>query len=542
MQNDDPRRYRGTRRAARDRGDARHGADGPPSDDATVDETRLEDADPEDADVEDADVDVDDEALEDEDEDDYDEYDTTRGSGRFFGLTALSTVLPGAGLLPTRRRGFGLALLLGALLLGALVLFYAWRRGFVVAALDLAVRPRVLVALLVATAVGALLWCVGILLTARETAPRGPGAGWRALFAAVCCLLVVAPAATAVRYLTIQHDVVQVLTGGNLISGDDEEVNAWADKPRVNVLLLGSDAADDRVGVRTDSMMVASIDTENGQTVLFSLPRNLEYAPIPKSNPLSTLYPNGYDCGDECLLNGIWTLATDHPELFPGDSNPGLTSTRDVIGEILGLTIDRTLVVDLKGFQSLVDAMGGVDINVKERVCVSCKLVNGRIVFAHGKEQWIELGPQHLDGFHALWYARSRAGSDDFSRMRRQRCVTGAIIDQADPVTLLRNYPDLAKVVKDNLTIDIPTSELPAWAELVGTVQDEGSIRSLPITNKVVKVGDPDYDKIRRLVKAAIDPPEAAATPSPSTPPPTTTSTPTPSEPTDEVQDLAATC
>ncbi|MFW5473550.1 LCP family protein [Knoellia sp. CPCC 206450] len=476
------------------------------------------------------------------DEDDVDEYDTTGGSGRFFGLTALSTVLPGAGLIPTRRRGLGLALVAGALLLGSLVLFYAWRKGFVVAALDLAVRPRILVMLLVATIVGSLLWCAGILLTARETAPRGPGTGRRALFAAVCCLLVLAPAVTAVRYLTIQHDVVQVLTGGNLAGGGSEaEANAWADKPRVNVLLLGSDAGDDRIGVRTDSMMVASIDTENGQTVLFSLPRNLERAPIPSSNPLSKLYPNGYDCGDECLLNGIWTLATDHADLFPGDSNPGLTSTRDVIGEILGLTIDRTLVVNLQGFQSLVDAMGGVDINVKERVCVSCKLVGGRIVFAHGKEQWIELGPQHLDGFHALWYARSRAGSDDFSRMRRQRCVTGAIIDQANPVQLLRNYPDLAKVIKDNLTLDIPTSELPAWAQLVGTVQKDGSIRSLPITNKVVRVANPDYEKIRSLVKSAIEPRDATATPSPSTPPPTT-STPTPSEPTDEVQDLAATC
>ncbi|GGB79613.1 transcriptional regulator [Knoellia flava TL1] len=510
MQNHDPRRNRGTRRA------------------------------------EDTDDSVDDHSDLGHDEDDYDEYDTTGGSGRFFGLTALSTVLPGAGLLGTRRRGFGMALLAGTLLLGALVVFYAWRKGVVVAALDLAVRPRMLVMLLVATVVGALLWCAGILLTARETAPRGPGTGWRALFAAVCCLLVLVPAANAVRYLGIQHDVVGVLTGGNP-EGDDGTASAWADKPRVNVLLLGSDAADSRVGVRTDSMMVASIDTERGDTVLFSLPRNLERVPIPDSNPLSTLYPNGYDCGDECLLNGIWTLATDHSDLFPGNPNPGLTSTRDVIGEILGLTIDRTLVVNLRGFQSLVDAMGGVDIDVKERVCVSCKLVNGRVVFVGDKREWIELGPQRLDGYHALWYARSRAGSDDFSRMRRQRCVAGAIIDQADPVKLLRNYPDLAKVVRRNLTVDIPTSELPAWAELVGTVQDTGSIRSLPITNKVVRVAKPDFDKIRSLVQAAISPTTPSAAPSTSAPAPSPTptrssSTPSPSEPADEVQDLAATC
>lgn len=483
-----------------------------------------------------------------DDFEDFDEYDGREGTGRYFGLTALSTLLPGAGLIPTRRRGLGLVLFLGTLLVGALFLFYAWRKGFVGTALDLAVRPRVLVGLLIATIVGALLWCAGILMTARETAPRGPGAGWRGAFALLCCLLVLAPAAIGVRYLTIQHDVITVLTG----SGDESDANAWADQPRVNVLLLGSDAGDDRIGVRTDSMMVASIDTKTGDTVLFGLPRNLEKVPIPSSNPLSALYPNGYDCGDQCLLNGVWTLATDKaaedPTFFAGDTNPGLTTTRDVIGEILGLKIDRALVVNLRGFQALVNAMGGVEINVKERVCVSCKLVNGRIVFTGGQERWIEPGVQKLDGYHALWYARSRAGSDDFSRMRRQRCVTGAIISQANPLELLRNYPALADVVKNNVTIDIPQSELPAWAQLVSTVQDTGSIRSLPITNKVVKVTNPDYDKIHELVKAAINPESApkpttsAPKPSATTGPSTPENTPSPSEPTDQVEDLAATC
>jgi LCP family protein required for cell wall assembly len=510
----------------------------PPRDDAFEDDL---DDDPGDDRDDDRDVDRD------VDEDGADEHE---GTGRFFGLTALSTLVPGAGLLPTRRRGFGLALLLTALLVGALALFYLWRKGLVVGALDLAVRPRVLVGLVVATVLVALVWCLGILLTALETSPRGAGRGWRAAFAALCCLLIVAPAATAVRYLTIQHDVIQVLTGGNS-AADEATANAWADKPRVNVLLLGSDAGKDRVGVRTDSMMVASIDTDTGNTVLFGLPRNLEKAPIPSSNPLSTLYPHGYDCGDECLLNGMWTLATEHADLFPGNPNPGLTTTRDVIGEILGLDIDRTLVVDLRGFQALVNAMGGVDINVKERVCVRCHLVNGRIEFTTDKQEWIEPGFQHLDGFHALWYARSRAGSDDFSRMRRQRCVTGAILDQANPTELLRRYPALAKVVKNNVTVDIPTSELPAWAELIGTVQKEGSIRSLPITNKVVRVGNPDYDKIRTLVQQAITShpstpkPKPSATSSKPSPTPTTSqpgSSPSPSEPTDEVEDLATTC
>lgn len=319
MHNDEPRRYKGTRRAGGRRPAGYDGSDG----------RRAGRRDAHD------DVGDDDAYGHDEygyDEYGYDEYDVNASSGRFIGLTALSTVLPGAGLLPTRRRPFGLLLLLGALLLGSLVLFYAWRKGFVVAALDLAVRPRMLVMLVVGTVLVALLWCAGIVLTARETAPSGlRGRGLRHGFAALCCLLVIAPAAVATRYLTIQHDVITVLTGDSS-DADEATANAWADKPRVNVLLLGSDAGDDRVGVRTDSMMVASIDTATGDAVLFGLPRNLEHAPFPESNPLSTLYPNGYDCGDECLLNGVWTLAVDHaeadPTLFPGDDNPGLTTDR----------------------------------------------------------------------------------------------------------------------------------------------------------------------------------------------------------------------
>ena len=262
--------------------------------------------------------------------------------------------------------------------------------------------------------------------------------------------------------------------------------------PRVNTLLIGSDAGKDRWGTRTDSLMVVSTNTKTGDTLLVGIPRNLERVPIPESNPLHTLYPNGYDCGDECLMNGIWTLAEGRPDLFPGVENPGRQSTVDVVGEITGLQIDQSVVINLKGFRALVDAMGGVDVNVQERVCVECHTgTSGGVVFTGDKEEWIEPGLQHLDGRRALWYSRSRAGSDDFSRMRRQRCVAGALIEQADPVSLLRRYPELAKVIKNNVSIDIPASELPAWVDLVLRIQKGDSIRSLPLTSKVVEPGQP---------------------------------------------------
>src|SRR5690606_38990499 len=118
---------------------------------------------------------------------------------------------------------------------------------------------------------------------------------------------------------------------------------------------------------------------------------------------------------------------------------------------------------------------------------------------------------------HALWYARSRATTDDFSRMRRQRCVVGALVDQVDPLRMLARYPQLAETVADNVRVDIPAGDLGAWAELVLRMKD-GRLQSLPVTNQVVYVADPDFELIRSLAQDALRPKVAA---------PTDTATPT---------------
>ncbi|WP_427384056.1 LCP family protein [Janibacter sp. G56] len=477
---------------------------------------------------------------------------------QFLTRTTASTVIPGLGLIPTRRRA-GL-LLTGAAVLGGLsVLAYALSQGAMSSALALGLSPRRLFALLVAIVVGAAAWIVGIALTARDNLPDEGRVTerrrwWLKGFAVLAALAVAIPATQAFRYATIQRSVLDTVfdaarpEGATAPKAGDDP---WAGVDQVNVLLIGSDAGADRVGVRPDSMMVASVDPAAGDTVLFGIPRNLEMVPIPESNPLHALWPDGYNCGDQCLINGVWTLATDHPDLFPGDANPGLTTTRDVVGAVLGLDLDYTVVIDLKGFTALVDAMGGVDINVTERVCIGCHTEGGVVV---GTTGYIEPGFQHLDGYHALWYARSRAESTDgdFSRMRRQRCVIGALLNQVDPIQMLRRYPALASVLKDSVSIDIPRDDLQAWADLTERVQG-GTIRSLPLTNKVIDVGNPDYDAIHVLVQDAIAPQPASSSSSSTTPSstttsptsPSTTTSPAPSEsPTTQegLEDLAATC
>ncbi len=458
----------------------------------------------------------------------------------YYRRVVLGTVLPGAGLLRTRWRSLGWLLLLVVVALAGYVAYSFVQDGVVRTALDAAVDTTALQVIALVVMVGSVVWVGSIVLTAQQAWPRVRDGRWlRALFAAAMCAVVAAPAVLAVRYVGVQASVIDDVFSDGIGEGhvaDPEQPDPWADIPRVNIALLGSDAGRDRVGVRTDSMMVVSIDTRTGDTLLIGIPRNLENVPIPTTNPLSRLWPNGYDCGDECLMNGIWTLAEDHRDLFGTDPNPGLTSTVDVLGEITGLDIARSVVIDLKGFRALVDAMGGVEINATERVCVGCSsLPGGGIKWTDGTVEWIEPGLQELDGRRALWYARSRAGSDDFSRMRRQRCVAGALLTQADPVSMFANYPEIASAVKDNVRVNIQQAELKAWVDLVLRIQDGGSIRSLPVTSTVVRPANPDFARIRALVQQGLAAPTAepsptpSATPSTTSPSPSGTSSPSPS-------------
>ena len=463
---------------------------------------------------------------------------------RFYLRTAASAVVPGAGLLGTRRKDVG-AVLVG--LTAVLTVAVVGRMATSSITNDLlatALSRKRLLVIGIGVVVALLVWLAAIIATSRVTAPPDLGRIDRTtvrLFTTLCCVVVALPSAFAVRIIGIQSDVVHSIfrapdVARTVANPDANKADPWQSVPRVNLLLLGSDAGWDRVGTRTDSMMVASIDTKTGDTVLFGIPRNLEKVPFSPSNPLHAVWPNGFGpCPDatgveQCLLNAVWTEATvNHPDLFVGIPNPGLYATKDAISQVLGLRLDYTVVVDLAGFQQLVDAMGGVDVTVHQRLCMGCKSVGGVVVFPDGRPQYLEPGRQHLNGYQALWFARSRAETDDYDRMRRQRCLVGALVRQVNPVKMVANYGAIAAALKSNVSVDIPENDLPAWVTLVGRIQ-KGTIRSLAMTNGVISVTHPDFAKIHALVLAALTPPtpsagrpQATVTPAPTT----ATSTPT---------------
>lgn len=245
---------------------------------------------------------------------------------------------------------------------------------------------------------------------------------------------------------------------------------AWAELDRLNVLLLGSDAGVGRIGVRTDTMILASVDPATGDVALFGIPRNLARVPLPPSIEI-------WDCN--CfppILNELYRYGEEHPDAFPGPATPGANAIKAAVAELLGIPVHYYALVALEGFVDLVDALGGVTLTVTERIYDPIYPKEG------GGTEVIDFAPgtYEFDGHDALAFARSRRSSDDYDRMGRQRCVIEGLVNQADPLSLLRGFPRIAEVLKANLETDLPLEALPDLIDLVALVDTERAL-SLPL-------------------------------------------------------------
>lgn len=208
-------------------------------------------------------------------------------------------------------------------------------------------------------------------------------------------------------------------------------------------------------------MIVVSVEPESGDTAMISLPRNFSGIDLPPGF-------GAWDC--QCfpqLLNDLYWYAEQNPQAFPGEGEPGPRTIKATIGQLLGLDIHYYAMVGLEGFVGIVDALGGVDIEVPNRIVDETYPHEDGVTIEHIV---IEAGPQHLDGHLALAYARIRRHADDFARMNRQRCVLGAVLAQSSPIELLARYGSIARVLKDNLETDIPQERLVDFIDLLPKV------------------------------------------------------------------------
>ncbi|TFD71243.1 LCP family protein [Cryobacterium gelidum] len=278
---------------------------------------------------------------------------------------------------------------------------------------------------------------------------------------------------------------------------------------RYNILLLGGDAGADRAGLRPDSLSVISIDATTGQATTISLPRNLEHVPFSTGSSLGALYPKGYGSIDgcdvsACMLNSIFTEAeVKRPEYYPNavseGSSPGIEATREAAQGITGLTIQYYVLIDMLGFSDLIDALGGVDITVTERLPI------GGDEQLKEVEGWIEPGAQHMDGTTATWYARSRHTTSDYDRMGRQAQLQEAVLNQFSPANVLTKFQGIAASSSQVIKTDIPQGMLGYFTNL-GAKTKQLPISRVALTPPTVDPEDPDYAHIHDLIATALAP------------------------------------
>ncbi|MCO5972878.1 LCP family protein [Actinoallomurus soli] len=401
------------------------------------------------------------------------------GLWRALGLTLASAVVWGVAHVAAGRRAAGFTLMgvLALLLAGTATLGLTFQDKLK----QIAVQGTWLNVITVAILVLALAWAAIVIRSYQVVRPAGLPTAMRVAsttLVVVLSLLICTPFVYAANTTYVLRDTLSKIFPGDDNSG--EKVNAdnpWKNMPRVNVLLLGGDGGKDRTGIRTDSMTVASINTKTGDTVLFSLPRNLQHFQMPPR--LRAKWPQGYtgDPGDQGLLNELYIEAQRHPDLLPKykkASQRGPHLLEEVIGYLTGLKINYYVLVNLSGFKDIVNAMGGVTVHIEKRLPIGGEPERG--IPPSG---YLQPGTHHLNGEQALWYGRSRHADDDFHRMDRQKCLMKDIADQADPQKVVTHFEKLAKAATNTIYTNIPSALLPALVKLSGTVKGGADIHSL---------------------------------------------------------------
>ncbi|KXC04688.1 LCP family protein [Microbacterium hominis] len=298
-----------------------------------------------------------------------------------------------------------------------------------------------------------------------------------------------------------------------------------------NFLLLGADSGLGRDSMRFDSISVVSVNAETGAVHITGIPRDLAYAPF-ADGPMHDRYPDGFEghpsqtCGwgpgINQLMNAVEICQPDggaeiYPDAAAQSSTPAIEATKDAAEGILGIQIPYYVFVDMKGFADIVDALGGVDITVQERLPKG----GGPTYEGEPAEDWaigwIEAGAQHMDGDTAQWYARSRYTTSDWDRMRRQRELQQAILAQANPANVLSRFQAVAAAGEDLVKTDIPDSMLGYLVQL-GVKAKEQPVQTLELTPEGagIDTDEPtadEYAHVRDLIQQALYPPSPTPTP-----------------------------
>lgn len=275
----------------------------------------------------------------------------------------------------------------------------------------------------------------------------------------------------------------------------------WAEDGRLNIVLLGSDEGPGRWSLRPDAIFLLSVEVETGRSAIFGFWRYMSNIPLPPES--AEFYRDGRFPKH---INALYVEALDHPQRFPGNDARGLRVVAGAVQELAGVRVDHYVMVNLNGFVQVIDAMGGLWIDIPARVR------DHSYVLEHGRRR-IELdfrpGCQHLEGRYALAYARTRHQDGDWSRMGRQQHVLAAMRRQFDPLAVLPRLNELFDAAGDNLYWTLDRDDVVPIAQLASKVDADRMQRVLFVPpDYPAELDDDIIEAIRQKVRGIFDEPE----------------------------------
>lgn len=248
-----------------------------------------------------------------------------------------------------------------------------------------------------------------------------------------------------VKWLAVILVVILVAVAGIIAAKNSRERqfydNGMETSSRVmHVMILGVDRREDDVG-RSDTMMVTAVDMDQKKAALLSVPRDTRVK-----------------------IDGYGYEKINHAYAYGGHK-----LSQNAIENLLGVSIDHYILIDTKAFERIIDAIGGIDINVEKRMYYEDPWDdNGGLV--------IDLypGEQHLDGQKAIQYVRYRDGEGDIGRIGRQQHFIKAVLAKVISPEMLPRLPKLVEEVSSAIKTDMSLAELLEFANTMKSVHDNG--------------------------------------------------------------------
>ena len=254
-----------------------------------------------------------------------------------------------------------------------------------------------------------------------------------------------------------------------------EKTNLMTAKDKIIVMIMGVDEREGDVG-RSDTLMIATLDPKKKKAALLSIPRDTRVK----------IRGHGFD-----KINAAYAYG-------------GHALTQDTVEDLIGVHMEHHILINIKSFKKIIDAIGGVDINVEKRMYYED-------VWDDDGGLLIDLQPglQHMDGDTAITYVRYRDEEGDIGRIRRQQKFMQAVMDKITSPSIIPRIPSIIKEVVGSVQTDLSVKQLIEFATSLKDAQKSGlqaeMLPGKPMYIDGVSYWIPDLGRLRTTVANTLD-------------------------------------